>query len=63
MASLPSNYSPKYRSSALLPDGRLIIEGGEYNFFVPTWTNIEKMTGFFLTACTARIDYLSGCDW
>jgi hypothetical protein len=21
-------------------DGRLIIEGGEYNFFVPTWTNL-----------------------
>jgi hypothetical protein len=30
VASLPSGYSPLYHSSAVLPDGRLIIEGGEY---------------------------------
>ena len=40
VASLPSNYAPLYHSSAVLPDGRLIIEGGEYNFFVPVWTNL-----------------------
>lgn len=40
VASLPAAYSPLYHSSAVLPDGRLIIEGGEYNFFVPTWTNL-----------------------
>jgi hypothetical protein len=40
IASLPAGYSPLYHSSAVLPDGRLIIEGGEYNFFVPTWTNL-----------------------
>jgi hypothetical protein len=40
VASLPSNYSPLYHSSAVLPDGRLIIEGGEYNFFTPAWTNL-----------------------
>jgi hypothetical protein len=38
VASLPSDYSPLYHSSAVLPDGRLIIEGGEYNFFNPLWT-------------------------
>ena len=44
VASLPAGYSPLYHSSAVLPDGRLIIEGGEYlldvaqNQFVPTWT-------------------------
>jgi hypothetical protein len=38
IASLPSDYAPLYHSSAVLPDGRLIIEGGEYNFFVPIWT-------------------------
>jgi hypothetical protein len=38
IASLPSNYAPLYHSSAVLPDGRLIIEGGEYLNFVPTWT-------------------------
>lgn len=30
IASLPAGYSPLYHSSAVLPDGRLIIEGGEY---------------------------------
>lgn len=40
VASLPSGYSPLYHSSAVLPDGRLIIEGGEYNFFNAVWTNL-----------------------
>ena len=31
VASLQSGYSPLYHSSAVLTDGRLIIEGGEYN--------------------------------
>ena len=38
VASLPSGYAPLYHSSAVLPDGRLIIEGGEYNFFQPAET-------------------------
>jgi hypothetical protein len=44
VASLPATYSPLYHSSAVLPDGRLIIEGGEYLLnadqtnFIPTWT-------------------------
>ncbi len=44
IASLPNSYSPLYHSSAVLPDGRLIIEGGEYLLnakqteFVPTWS-------------------------
>jgi hypothetical protein len=37
-ASLQDGYSPLYHSSAVLPDGRLIIEGGEYNFFNTVWT-------------------------
>ncbi len=32
IASLPAGYAPVYFSSAVLPDGRVIIEGGEYNF-------------------------------
>lgn len=40
VASLPADYSPLYHSSAVLPDGRVIIEGGEYNFFNPVWTNM-----------------------
>lgn len=30
VATMPAGYSPLYHSSAVLPDGRLIVEGGEY---------------------------------
>lgn len=46
VASLPAGYSPLYHSSAVLPDGRLIIEGGEYICDPATfncnavWTNL-----------------------
>ncbi|HZP23234.1 MAG TPA: hypothetical protein VFB04_07295 [Terriglobales bacterium] len=40
IASLPAGYSPLYHSSAVLPDGRLIIEGGEYNFGQSVWTDL-----------------------
>jgi hypothetical protein len=40
IASLPPGYSPLYHSSGILPDGRLVIMGGEYNFFQPVWTNL-----------------------
>jgi hypothetical protein len=45
VASLPATYSPLYHSTAVLPDGRMIIEGGEYLLsldqtqLVPAWTN------------------------
>jgi hypothetical protein len=31
-ASMPSSYGPLYFASAVLPDGKLIVQGGEYNF-------------------------------
>jgi hypothetical protein len=31
IASLPSGYIPSFFASAVLPDGRVIVEGGEYN--------------------------------
>ena len=31
VASMPSGYRPLYFASAVLPDGRMIVEGGEYN--------------------------------
>lgn len=40
LANLPSNYSPDAFASAILADGRLVIEGGEYNFGVFTLTNM-----------------------
>jgi hypothetical protein len=43
IASLPAGYAPLYFGSAVLPDGRVIMEGGEYNFdgvnCRPVWTN------------------------
>src|ERR1700746_2324424 len=40
LASLPAGYSPLYHGSAVLPDGRVIIEGGEYSFLQAVWTNM-----------------------
>ncbi|MGH6727934.1 MAG: hypothetical protein ACREB8_15535, partial [Pseudolabrys sp.] len=39
IASLPSGYAPQYFASAVLPDGRVIINGGEYNGNTNNWTN------------------------
>ena len=39
LASLPAGYAPLYYSSAVLPDGRVIVEGGEYNQGHSAWTN------------------------
>jgi hypothetical protein len=40
LASLPGHYGPEYYASAVLPDGRLIVEGGEYNFGAGTHTTL-----------------------
>ncbi|HMD17066.1 MAG TPA: hypothetical protein VKH18_10400 [Terriglobales bacterium] len=40
LASLPSGYAPYANASAVLADGRLIIEGGEYNFGTFVLTNL-----------------------
>ena len=61
IASLPSGYSPLYYASAVLPDGRVLIEGGEYNgnntevwttlgaIYDPlanTWTSVSPPSGW-----------------
>ncbi len=61
MASLPDGYTPLYFASAVLPDGRVLIEGGEYNDGAPiaetnlgaiydpkldTWTPVDPPTGW-----------------
>jgi hypothetical protein len=38
IASLPAGYAPYAYASAVLRDGRVIVEGGEYNFFQLDWT-------------------------
>jgi len=59
-ATLPSDYGPLYFGSAVLADGKLIVDGGEYNFFNPAestkgaiydpvadaWTSVSPPTGW-----------------
>lgn len=44
IASLPAGYAPLYFGSAVLPDGRVMMMGGEYNATLgncqPVWTNL-----------------------
>jgi len=40
IANMPAGYGPLWFGSAVLPDGRVMVEGGEYNFCVPVWTNL-----------------------
>ena len=39
LEALPPGYSPYAYASAVLADGRVIVEGGEYNFGQIDWTN------------------------
>jgi len=39
-ASLPTGYGPLYFASAILPDGKMSVEGGEYNFGNPAETRL-----------------------
>ena len=39
LASMSSDYGPLYFASAVLPDGRVLVEGGEYNFLQLVETN------------------------
>ena len=40
LASLPSGYAPLYFASAVLPDTRVVVLGGEYNNGVGVWTTL-----------------------
>ena len=58
IASLPVidgvQYAPLYHSSAVLPDGRVIIMGGEYNGTnTPVWTNLGAIYDPVANAWTA----------
>jgi hypothetical protein len=39
LASMPAGYEPLYFASAILPDGRVLVEGGEYNNLQQNETN------------------------
>ena len=40
LASLPAGYAPTYFASAVLPDSRVVVLGGEYNFGQGVWTTL-----------------------
>jgi hypothetical protein len=41
IASMPAGYAPLYFASQVLPDGKILIEGGEYNGSnTEVWTNL-----------------------
>jgi len=40
MAGMQSNFKPLYFASAVLPDGRVLVEGGEYNNLQFEFTNL-----------------------
>src|ERR1035438_7243671 len=66
LANLPSNYEPLYFASAVLSDGRLLIEGGEYNFGNFTLTNLGAIYDPKLNIWTAvnpptGWDYMGEC--
>lgn len=43
IASMPAGYGPLYFSSAVLKNGQVIVEGGEYNFGNAGWTNLGAL--------------------
>jgi hypothetical protein len=42
-ASMAPGYKPLYFSSQVLPDGRLIVNGGEYNDCKASWSNLGAL--------------------
>ena len=60
IAPLPSGYGPLFFGSAVLPDGRVVVEGGEYNQYgsgftalgaiynpvTNVWTNVNPPSGW-----------------
>lgn len=57
LASLPviggTQYAPQYDASAVLPDGRVIVMGGEYNNGSAVWTNLGAIYDPVADAWTA----------
>jgi hypothetical protein len=66
LASLPViggvQYAPQYHASAVLPDGRVIIEGGEYNGGSAVWTNLGAIYDPVANAWTP-VAAPSGSGW
>jgi FG-GAP-like repeat len=56
IATMPAGYAPRFFSSAVLPDGRVIVEGGEYNntgSCASAWTNLGAIYDPLLNTWTS----------
>ena len=53
LASMSPSYGPLYFASAVLPDGRVIVEGGEYNFLIGVETNLGAIYNPFTNIWTS----------
>jgi hypothetical protein len=62
IASMASNYGPLYFASAVLADGKVIVQGGEYNFGVLKWTNLGAIYNP-ATNKWAALTHPSGTNW
>jgi len=62
IASLPANYGPTDYASAVLPDGRVIVEGGEHNFGNLVFTNQGAIYDP-LTNRWTRVPHPTGAEW
>jgi hypothetical protein len=62
VASLPTSYAPLYFASAVLPDGRVIIMGGEYNHGKLVWTNRGAVYDPVANTWTT-VQHPSGSEW
>jgi hypothetical protein len=62
IASMPSGYAPLYYASAVLPDGRFIVEGGEYNAGKLKWTNLGAIYDPLTNKWTS-VAHPTGSQW
>jgi len=53
LASMSASYGPLYFASAVLPDSRVIVEGGEYNFLIGVETNLGAIYNPFTNTWTS----------
>jgi uncharacterized repeat protein (TIGR01451 family) len=59
----PCTYAPLYFYSGVLPDGRVVVVGGEYNTNGTTWTNIGFMYDPEIDTWSAQltVPFAAGC--
>lgn len=62
VASMPASYGPLYYASAVLPDGRFIVMGGEYNFNKEVQSNHGAIYNPVANTWT-RVSAPSGSGW